>query len=208
MGQVTQTIEELRVVLDQQDKGNQATVVGWDDSKFPFTGNNIDVASGRIDYSYPNGTISFQNNARYPNEAVSMLDQLSHKWKEGSEIRPHFHWLQQSANVPNWLMAYKIYDNNASATVDTDYTNHTFVTSTPVFTYTSGTLAQISVFPPIDMTGYTLSDMVHYVFWRDTSNASGEFAGADPSSSAEHVLEFDIHYQTDQERGSRQEFIK
>lgn len=180
----------------------------WDDLRFPFSGRNIDVSSGRIDYDYFNGSIAYQNNARYTNEVVSMLAQLPHEWKEGSEVRPHIHWLQQSANEPNWLLAYKIYDNGQTANIDTDYTNHTFVTvEENAFTYSSGTIVQISKFPAIDMTGYTLSDCIHFAFWRDTTNASGEFSGLDPSGLVEHVLEFDVHYQINA-LGSRQEFIK
>lgn len=197
-----------RDMTEGLDNQPQETI-GWDDLKFPFAGRNIDVASGRIDYNYYNGSISYQSNARYPDEVVSMLAQLPHAWKEGSEVRPHIHWLQQSVDEPNWLLGYKIYDNGQSGNIDTDYSNHTFVTvDNNTFTYTSGNLVQISRFPAIDMTGYGLSDMIHFVFFRDTANTSGEFVGTDPSGLVEHVIEFDIHYQTDQARGSRQEFIK
>jgi len=181
----------------------------WDDLRFPFTGRKIDESSGRIRINYYNGTIEFDGNARFTvNEGVTMISQMPHNWKEGSVIRPHFHWVQTSAVVPNWLLAYKIYDNNTLTTIDTDYSNHTLVkTEDPEFAYTSGNLCQISRFPDIDMTGYGISDFIHYAFFRDSENTSGLFAGADTGPDPSYVFEFDVHYQIDT-FGSRQEFTK
>jgi hypothetical protein len=185
------------------------TTDNWDDLRFPLTGRNIDTTSGRIDYNYFNGGISFQNNARFPNEVVSMIAQMPHAWKEGSAIRPHIHWIQQATNIPNFLLGYRLLKKNTTNALVTDFTSHTFdVMQGQAYTYTSGNLEQIGSFTEIDMTGYGLSDIIHFVLFRDTENTSTEFAGADPSSLVEIIREFDIHYQTDLPGGSRQEFIK
>ena len=183
-------------------------LISWEDLRFPLTGRNIDTASGRLDYDYYNGTVSFAANARYNiAETVSFNVQLPHAWREGSELRPHFHWLQQGSDVPNWLMAYKIHKISEASAIETDWSNHTFALSTPVFPYTSGVIEQISTFPAIDMSGCNISDQLHICLWRDSANASTLFADADPSAVAEHIREFDIHYQVNA-LGSEQEFTR
>ena len=180
----------------------------YDDSKFPLMGQGLDTTSGRMGFNYFNGAAFFANNARYPDEPISMTDQMSHAWKEGTTIYPHIHWKQQSANIPNFLLAYKVIGNGGADVVETGYTNHTFLTlQSHAFTYTSGILNQISGFGGISMAGETVSSVVHYALFRDTGNASTEFAGADPSSLTELVTTFDVHYEIDT-LGSREEYAK
>ena len=181
----------------------------WDDLLFPLTGQKIDVASGRINYDYFNGTVNFNANARYPEEPVGFAVQIKHKWKEGSVVRPHIHWLQQHATeIPNWLLGYKISKKNTARTIETDFSNHTFLLiSEHRYTYASGVLNQISHFTPITLTGVEISDMVHFVLFRDTGNVSTLFAGADPSALGEHIDEFDVHIEIDS-IGSNEEYVK
>jgi len=187
--------------------------VRWDDLKFPMSGQGLDTTSGRHGINYYNGVVFFNSNARYTsnavNEVVSMNCQLPHEWQEGSGIRPHIHWLQQHAtNIPNWLLGYIIKPKGQIVTLETDFTNMTFLTiQSNAFTYTSGVLEQISGFGEISMTGYTLSDNIHFCLWRDAANDSTEFSGVDPSSLTEYIREFDVHYQSDGD-GSRQEYTK
>jgi len=182
----------------------------WEDLRFPFAGRNIDTSSGRIDYNYYNGGIDFQNNARFAaSEAVSMQAQFEHSWIAGSEIRPHLHWLQVGSDEPNWLLAYKIIRNGQANAKETDYSNHTLaVKSSNAYTYTSGTLVQITKFPSITPSTMGISDMIHFVLFRDTANASTLFADVDPSSITELAFEFDVHYQSNTPNGSRQEYVK
>ena len=181
----------------------------WEDLKFPFIGRNIDVSAGRISYNYFNGSVAYNANARYPEEPVSFFVQMPHEWKEGSAIRPHVHWYQRSSNIPNWLLAYQFNSKGSTRpALNTDYSNHTFATlQSNAFTYTGDILHQVSSFPEIDMSGFKLSDCIHFLIFRDTGNVSGLFAGVDPSGDPEHGLEFDIHYQIDS-YGSTQELIK
>ncbi len=188
------------------------TEIRWDDLRFPLTGRNLDIASGRMDYDFYNGTVSMANNARALDirETLSFTVQMPHHWLEGSTIRPHVHWVQQHAtNIPNWLMGYQFAGKGDSkAALESDYTNHTLVAPVQhVFTFSSGVLEQITTFGDINLADSTISDTIHFCLWRDTANASGLFAGADPSSLDEHIREFDIHYIIDG-RGSKKEFIK
>ncbi len=176
----------------------------WDDMRFPFIGRNIDTTSGRLDYDYAEMGVNFQSNARYAvTEQVSCICQMHHDYKLESQIHPHLHWFQNANNIPNWLLVYRKYRNG-------DAVPSTWVeaVSTPVVSYTSGTILQISNFPLIDMTGIdTVSGFVDFKLYRDTANASGLFAGADPYSGSALSKEFDIHYQRDMP-GSRSEFTK
>ena len=181
----------------------------WDDLRFPLVSSSrLDTSSGRIDYDFFNAAVEFQSNARYPNEPVCFLIQMQHTWKEETEIRPHLHWVQQGSDVPNWLMAWKYWDNGQSFTLNTDYSAHTLAAwDSNIFTYTSGSIVQISEFPAISMAGMGTSDGIVVSFFRDSANTSGQFAGADPSAITESAFEFDIHFQKDF-HGSRQEFAK
>ena len=85
----------------------------WDDLRFPFIGRNIDVASGRIGYDYAELGINFADNSRYAaTEQVSMIAQFSHAYKFESAVTPHLHWVQSSADIPNWLFVYRKYLNS------------------------------------------------------------------------------------------------
>jgi hypothetical protein len=182
----------------------------YDDLRFPLTGRNIDVVSGRLDFDYYNGTVTFAANARFDlAETISFTVQLPHAWKQGTSVHPHIHWVQQGADVPNWLVGYKIYKKGTtSLALETDFSNHIMLPhSSNVYTYSSGVLEQITSFGLIDMTGCTISDTLHMCLWRDSANTSGEFAGADPSAIVEHIREFDIHIVKDSD-GSHIEFSK
>jgi hypothetical protein len=49
--------------------------------------------------------------------------------------------------------------------------------------------------------------MLDIKLWRDTTNASGEFTGADPVAAAVLLKELDIHFELDS-FGSNEEYVK
>jgi hypothetical protein len=175
----------------------------WDDLRFPFVGRNLDTSSGRIDYDYDELGVAFADNARYDAaEQVSMIAQLPHSWREGSILKPHIHWIQNTVDRPNWLLEYRVTENGT--------TPGAYTQAIPVgdaFDYSSGNLLQITSFPSIDMEGFTLSCIVDLKFYRDCDNDSGLFAGSDDGLGTQLVKEFDIHYQIDS-FGSESEYIK
>ena len=162
----------------------------WDDSRFPLVGENAYSASGRISYDYDECALAFHDNARYPEEPACATDQMTHMWVEGSDLEPHLHWFQMSDADPNWLIQYRIVENGQAPTAW-----QLMIPDVPrVFTYTSGTLAQITAWPTIDMTGYKISDSVQYRIFRDTANASTLFTGADAYTGNALAVEFDVHH--------------
>jgi len=181
----------------------------WDDATFPFTGQRVNVSGGRVDYNYYNGGVDFANNARYDiADCISFLWQVKHQVQVGVNTRPHLHWQQISSAEPNWLVAWKKIKNGSSYTKETDFSNHTLATKlSNLYTYTSGTLIQITKFPEIDMSDMGLSDMIHFAFFRDVANDSGEFGGAESGPATEMAFEYDVNVPIDG-WGSEEEFVK
>jgi hypothetical protein len=181
----------------------------WDDATFPFSGNRVNIAAGRIDYDYFNGGVNFANNARFDaDDCVSMLWQIKHQVQVGVNVRPHFHWLQTSANEPNWLIAWKKIKNGNAYVKETDFSNHTLANKLEnLYTYTSGNLVQITKIPEIDMSDMGISDCIQFAFFRDVANDSGLFAGAESAPAVELNWEFDVHVPIDG-WGSEEEFVK
>ena len=170
----------------------------WEDWRFPADGFRLEAGSTRYSFDFFNGGILFASNARFSlttntnNERLSALLQTSHDWLEGDNVRPHLHWLQDTAGPVNWLLGYRKYDNGNTSSIVTNYNNHTLLTGSEAFDYTSGTIVQITEFGEIDMSDMTASDMMHFVIWSDTANTSGEFSGSDANDRL--LLEFDVHF--------------
>lgn len=130
--------------------------------------------------------------------------QLNHYWLSGSSIFVHIHWLQASNATPNFLIQYRWQRNGQAKT--TGWTN--LKCNTDVFSYSSGTLCQISsaaaITPPAN---YSISDILQIRLIRDTNNTSTVFAGADPYSGTVSVMSVDIHIECDT-LGSRTQYTK
>jgi hypothetical protein len=175
----------------------------WDDLRFPFVGQQIDTSAGRIDYDFDECGVTFAANARYPEEPICMVLQMQHRMELSTNLRPHLHWMQQGEAIPNWMIEYRVYDNGETppAFAQAMYVDHMFV-------YIAGTILQITTFPEIDMSTVTgVSGFVDIRFFRDSTNASLMFKGADPSQIAELTKEFDVHYLSDS-AGSAGEYTK
>jgi hypothetical protein len=182
--------------------GLRLSDTSWEDLRFPATGNRLDSAATRYSFDFTELGVSFDNNSRYTNEQLSFIAQMPHSWKEGTTLDVHLHWIQNQAAIPNWLLAYRVYNNgeDPGAYAELPWDAH-------AITYTSGTICQVTDFPAITMTGKTISCIMDFKLWRDTTNASGEFAGNDPVATAALLKEMDIHYEVDS-LGSNTEYVK
>lgn len=187
------------------------TSLAWRDISFGSFARNLDISAGRVDYDYFNAAIEYASNALYPDDPVVNPIQINHDvyyGETGAVLKPHIHWIQRSSNIPNWLIAYKKSNNGAAYTIETDYSNYTLMTpQSHAFTYVSGNLYQITGFGEIDISDLTISSTVDMVLFRDTTNVSTLFAGADPESNDILVKWNDAHGQVI-DFGSRQEFIQ
>lgn len=183
----------------------------WWDEKFALIGRTLDTSSGRLVYDYAENTVNFADNARYADtEQVSITTQLNHDWLTGSGIRPHFHWIQSAADIPNIVLGYRCWDNGDAVPSWTLVKPAALpgMTGSQVFTYVSGNIAQVTTFAEMDLSSITgLSANLQFKIWRDTDLGSGEYAVADPLTGDWAILEFDYHYQRDS-MGSQGEYQK
>jgi len=149
------------------------------------------------------GTIVFATNCVASTDFMYTNIQFNHDRLLGSKVHPHLHWFQAENNKPHWLLSYRWQKNGSAKT--TAGTNYKLDTS--AFTYTSGTLVQISyntagITPPA---GDDISNILQIRLTRDTT--STVYVGADPYTTAVHALSLDVHIETDT-LGSRTEYSK
>jgi len=190
-------------VEDIEAENFRLTNTSWDDLRREASASNIDSNSTRYEFDYDEGVIFFDDDARILNERIIYTFQMPHQWEEGSDVMPHFHWWQSSADMPNWWMKWRKWNNGEAkpaSWTSAIYASH-------VFTYVSGDLAQITKFPIIDMSDITISGFVQVTFGRDTGNVSTLFTGADPLTGQAEFVEFDLHTEIDS-FGSNDEFTK
>jgi hypothetical protein len=159
-------------------------------------------------------TVDFDYNAAY-NATPALADmlyknvQLNHDRNLSASVYPHIHWFQAKNYIPNFLFQYR-WQINGGAKV----TAWTFLKCNLLaFPYVLlSTQHQISYSLPIAVPpGTTLSDIIQFRIYRDTSNASLQFTGNCPYNTGGNascpVMSFDVHVVIDSV-GSTQELIK
>lgn len=166
----------------------------WDDLRAPATGLRLDSAATRYSFDPLNVGVQFDADARYTEEQITVIFQMPHNWKLNSEVRLHFHWIQNQNAVPNWLGSYRYYGNNQCC--PSAWT--TVVSNTPEFSYPgSGDLSQVNRIASFTPMNLDLSGMIEVKFWRDTGDVSTLFGAADPYTGQALLKEIDLHYQID-----------
>lgn len=185
---------------------NEGESTTWDEISTSFVGNNIYEVAGRVDYNYTELTLDFNTNARYPNEPVGVVIQTPHARKEGSDIRPHIHWMQTSDAVPNILIEYRFCNNGEAPG---SWTLKALTEDDLLFEYTSSGMMQIVNFnlPEDHGADLGLSSTIDVKIYRDSLNTSGLFSGVDTYSGAWSAKYYDIHFERDM-NGSREEYTK
>lgn len=190
--------------LSSAPGGNIVSPAQWDDLRFSLFGERLESPASRIQYNFAELTVDFGTGAVYPDDLVGLSGQMPHRWKLESTVGPHLHWYQTQAAVPNWLLAYRFYKNGSIVPAVWSL----LAATAPVFSWSSGVLTQISAFPSIDMTGIdTVSAILDFKLYRDRTNVSGLFSGADTYAGDAMAKEFDMHFQIDA-AGSREEYTK
>lgn len=166
--------------------------IRWTDRSFPFTPSQINPVTTKPDFDFTRLGLLFPQND--PLEKVYILNQMDHRKKFETAIRPHVHFIQEEANLPTFKLDYKFYNNGtdepgAFTTIAT--------TGVGAFTWTGNPMMQIVPFPEILLVGEGISAHLDLVFYRDDNVVTGDVL----------VKYFDYHYQMDSD-GSRQEFVK
>lgn len=188
--EVQQDIEEG---LNNQPKENYV----WDDWSFSTSNLKVSPVTSKPDYDQTEDEYLFDDSI---NETVIGSGITSHKLKlgvSGMTWRPHIHWMQEGSGRVLWQLRYKI-----TPAGETEGSWITIQSTTDEFTYTSGSLHQITIFPYVDASTFTSTAFqVKVEITRLASNVLDTYVGD------ARFMAFDIHIPLDQ-LGSRQEFIK
>ena len=176
----------------------------WVDEFGPLIASRLESPGSDIVQNLAEGTITFKASARYPTDYAVYNLQLNHDYFLGSIVEFHSHWFQTSAAVPNFLLGYR-WQINGQAKI-TAWTN--LPLNYIIFSYSAGTLVQISdgensITPPATV---DLSAIFQARLYRDYTNVSGLFSGAESSGLAVDMLFSDMHRRRNK-LGSREEYV-
>jgi len=190
------------------DPGGELTLLGtatrFLDEKGQLTSAKITSPSSKVVQDDSELAIYFKDTATTADYAWLNI-QFNHDRKEFANVSPHLHWWQSSSGtVPNWVIQYRWQTPGRNKSVAWSSSKW----STHAFTFTSGTLCQISDFadltPPV---GDGISNTLQIKIIRDTTNSLGLFSGSDTFVGDAYVHDFDVHKEIDS-MGSRQEYVK
>lgn len=174
----------------------------WRDELQPLVGKKLDDGKGNVAIDLDEFTVNFEADADI-DDGVVMNIQLNHDWDGETPVEPHLHWFQNQNEIPNWLIAYR-WHQNGQAKVET-WTYQKVASS--VYTYSSGTILQISSFgsiaPPATPTD--VSSILQLKLMRD--NGPAKYDNPDDYSGDAHGLSLDIHIKINT-MGSRDEYAK
>lgn len=172
------------------------TDTAWDDHRVSVDNITLGTANKPTAVPYKGGLIlEFSNQAILVNEEIGYFTvQMPHKWKEGTTIYPHLHWLGENndAGDARWLLTV------SWANVYEAFPDESTLIATAANNPTSD-VHNIASFGPLDGTGKTLSSMMICSIKRNSSD-SGDTYG-----SGARLLEFDFHYEVDK-IGSDEQF--
>lgn len=177
----------------------------WRDELQSVIGAAITSPSADFQVNIPESSVTAEASARYPTDYLTTNWQINHDWELGSVIAPHTHWWQTTTNMPNWVLGYRWQKQGDIKT--TSWTHIPWDANRA--TWTAGTLNQITGFPDITPpVGYgQVSDIVQVRLYRDVTNVSTLFAGAETSPVDQDIVNLDVHIQVNT-LGSRQEYVK
>lgn len=165
----------------------------WDDLRVPATQFKSGVST-KPDFDFTEVGYAFDPT---DDETVYITVQMPHNWAEGTDVKPHIHWMSQAAGDVVWQLEYRW--TNVGEIAASGFTSMT--AWTPVFTWTSGMLHNITSMGTIAGAGKTLSSMMQVKLTRLGTD------GADTYGIDALMLELDLHYQIDG-LGSEQEYTK
>ncbi len=206
LARLEREVERLRV--KEGHKAGMYADTYFDDLQYQMVGQKLESPSAHITASAAEGAMVMAKTCVYPDDYLTMTVQMSHRWKTGTAIYPHLHWWQTAATMPNLMIGYRWqYENKAKTTGWTNLAH-----SGNVFTWSTGTLNQITKFGSITPSGSAaLSDCVQFRIYRDVGGASTDYTGKPENDGTTqdnvYAVSFDIHFEIDQ-AGSDTEYVK
>lgn len=135
----------------------------------------IDLASlkslgalAKPDFDVNNLTFDFPINDT--TEMMGKAIETQHDWQEQDTIWFHLHYDQTQNLIPGFRIQYKIYNRG-----EAEPTTWTRITSTGnLYSYTSGTIHNMLLFPAVLMTGKTISCIIKVKLYRYDNTYTGD----------------------------------
>ncbi len=127
----------------------------FDDMVGNLLGYRLNSSAGKVDYDWDENAITFQPGGVMTTAAdrVQWNKEIKHKFKVGTGITfyPHMHWWQPDGTTYDFDLRYRLQRNGYAKA--TSWTTITLTTggANDVFTYTSGTLNQITTWAPFSV---------------------------------------------------------
>lgn len=167
----------------------------WEDLQSVIVANGIGTAAVYDGTTYP-GTLLFSGTAdRY----VSGVVQMPHSWKEGTSIVPHIHWTKTGAdaggNAVSWEMRWAGGKIGSQILSLVSWTAGSLIHGD----LTTSEMHNVTSFPELALTGYTVSTIIAWELRR--------LGSTDAYGSNTRLLSVDFHYQRNAS-GSRREYVK
>jgi hypothetical protein len=174
----------------------------WEDLRFPATGINPPGPTGAPTFDQTKLGWLFPHNST---TELGVIVQLPHGWVNGTELRPHVHWEKSTSAAGNvyWEIEYQWSKPNTARTTPVIVGNQVSVFSVNVLD-----TQDLTAFTPIPGVGYVDSDTLIIKLRRVYNKElgpEGEEVDVDTYGAAARLLEFDIHYLSD-DFGSTDEF--
>jgi hypothetical protein len=151
-------------------------------------------SGSKPDYDYTNVGLLFDPAAT---ESVFITTKMPHSYAEGTNILPQVHWIQTASGVVVWQLQYKW--TNRNDLVAGAFT--TITASTTDYSWTSGSLHQITKFAALSGTGKTVGSFLQMILSRLGGDGSDNYA---PDAL---TIQFSLRIQLDA-MGTRQEYTK
>jgi hypothetical protein len=179
--------------------GAQDTLTGyWDDLRFPAQALKLSGVKPPAWTAYKGSQVlAFSDQAVIGNEEyIYFVVQITHDYKEGSDIVPHIHWAGEDNTAGNvyWRFTYSWANINA-----------VFPAETPIYSVGANGITDnhnYATFTALTGSGKSISSMLLCSLSRYSSNALDTF-----NAKLAYLLEIDFHIQKEG-LGSRQETVK
>jgi hypothetical protein len=162
----------------------------WEDLRVPAQNTRINPTKSEPAFEeFTDGLFVYKfDTTNADDESVHFIAQMTHSYKEGSDIKPHIHWSPDNSNTGDvrWQFEYII--------ANIDNTFPTTATSETITVAASGTALfhEYDEFSDMDGTGLTIS---HIIMCRLTRLSTSDVLDTFTGNAA--FLEFDFHYEKD-----------
>ncbi len=189
---------EVNTSIDEQYDGDPCFKVGWDDLAGSLIARRLESTQGTLQYNYNENTITMQTGGEITDSRDRLIFnfQKPHGMSDSETMNLHIHWEQVNTNKIEFTLQYRVQSNNeAKNTTWTTVVRNS--TDDSAFAYTSGTLNQITKLAEIDLSSVNISSTVQFRLAR-TDSTTGDI----------EAVFVDAHVPYDQDRGSRQEYVK